>query len=76
MTAVEHHPSVPDTMTVIEAAQALGVSKWTLYDLAKRSGELAPGIPFQRIGSCVRLPRERTLAYARGEWPPAEQVAS
>jgi len=56
------------TVSVAEASQILGVSKGLLYERAKQDKQLAPGLPFLKIGSSLRLPRERLLAFARGDW--------
>lgn len=68
---ITHDPTVSQTMPLAEAAEVLGCGKSTLYEMARTTGELCPGIPFIRIGQTgLRLPRERVEAYARGDWQP------
>jgi hypothetical protein len=62
----------PSTVKVAEAARILDCSTSALYELARTTGELVPGIPFVRIGTTLRLPRARLIAYAAGEWKPGE----
>jgi excisionase family DNA binding protein len=58
--------TLPDTITVSEAAKALGVSRQTAYDAARR-GE----IPAIFIGKRILVPRERFLdLFAK---PPATE---
>lgn len=56
------------TMSIAEAAQALGVSKYLLYERARTTGEVVPGLPIIRIGSSLRVPREKLVMLARGDW--------
>lgn len=44
------------TMTVPEAARAIGVGTNTAYDMA-RTGEIIPGVPVIRAGRKVLVPR-------------------
>ena len=59
--------AAPLTLTVEEAAAALGISRWSGYEAA-RKGEL----PVIRIGRRLLVPRvqlERLLAGENGEGP-------
>jgi hypothetical protein len=38
------------TLSVAEAARALGIGRSLAYELARRRGELAPGVPVVRVG--------------------------
>ena len=48
------------TLTVTEAANLLGISRNTAYDVVRRDGELA-GVPVIRVGRRLLLPRTRLL---------------
>ena len=59
-----------ETVSLTEAGNALGLSRWTVYELAK-TGELAPGVPVLKFGPrLMRVPRmnlERYIATVTGE---------
>ena len=55
------------TLSVTDAAAILDVSRSLIYDVIKQTGSVAPGVPALRIGTVVRIPRRRLLAYAAGE---------
>lgn len=57
------------TLTVREAAAALGVGKTTLYQAIKR-GE----VPAIVIGKRVIIPRHLLERLLAGEWQPAERA--
>ncbi len=69
VATVRHDTTTSQTMGVKEAAQVLGVSQSHLYELVRTHRDIAPGVPFLKIGSSIRIPRERCLAFARGELP-------
>jgi excisionase family DNA binding protein len=48
----------PELLRVIEAAKVLALSRTKVYEMAER-GE----IPVTRIGSAVRIPRRKLLAW-------------
>jgi excisionase family DNA binding protein len=57
----------PQTLSVTDAAAILGVSRSLIYEVIKQTGCVTPGVPAMRIGTVVRIPRLRLLAYAAGE---------
>jgi predicted DNA-binding transcriptional regulator AlpA len=52
-------PATQPTLTTEEAAALFGVSKWLLYELAKK--DEAPVVPLH-LGRCLRWPTARVLA--------------
>jgi excisionase family DNA binding protein len=61
------------TLTIREAAELLGVSAWSCYQLA-RSGELAPGVPVLKVGRRLVVPRA-AIEAALGIEQTSAQVA-
>lgn len=67
MTDTLYDAQPTSTVKIREAAEILGVSQSNLYTLARTTGQIAPGVPILRIGTSLRIPRERLMAYAAGE---------
>lgn len=60
--------SWPEPMTVRDVARALGISRFTVYDLIKR-GEL----PAYRVGNRLRIERKALTAFTQAGAPSAER---
>lgn len=58
------HPSTK-TYSVAEAANVLGVSRWSLYDRLKEDGTVA-GVRGIRLGTSWRIPKAPLDALADG----------
>lgn len=60
--------TLPDTPTVSleQSAAYLGIGRNTAYTLARRDGELMPGVPVLRIASRWRVPRSKLIAAVEG----------
>lgn len=71
-------PTIPDVLTVEEAAQVLRISRNTAYTLAKQwetSGGRV-GLPVIRLGRNLRVPRPGLLRLLHGEITAEEPAAS
>ena len=57
--------SVPDLLTVAEAARILRIGKTRAYDMAKQHQVTggATGLPVVKVGKLLRVPRERLEAF-------------
>ena len=62
--------ALPHVLTVEEAAQVLGISRWLAYEQA-RSGELA-GVRVLRIGRRLLVPRAALERVLAGESTPTQ----
>jgi excisionase family DNA binding protein len=68
--------SLPDVLTVTEAARVLRVSRSTAYELAERylATDGGEGLPVVRVGRLLRVPRVRLEGFIGG--PLSELPAS
>lgn len=62
MAVIEQEKIEPLTVTVEQAAELLGISRWSAYEAAKR-GEL----PIVRIGKRILIPRRRLEKLLAGD---------
>ena len=55
----------PDTLSIPETAERLGVSRWTLRDQVNATGEVLPGVRVFKIGGRDRVSRIQVDEFLR-----------